>query len=295
MEEKWEIIKRCWTEESFSYYGVFHQIPAPWTKHHHKHDKAYFDDEVTEQTTKDVMNWDEEGDLYSDLWNPIVSGGTTLKELSVFPQPVQEPYPQVWMPMTSHRSIAWGARQGMNGWLLYQPNSRLAESMDLYMKESEAAGWPDRRREYAGEPFKHGWDAERHRGVITMRFVFNTDVASEKEYERWKLGHENFWGHLGPYGALALLAEEDEDLYPSDFHEGSSLFDRLLEKDLALVGSSEEIIEKLCAIKEETGYEDFGINVTMDVPGVPTEDVLKQMEAFGEDVIPYINEEYPDH
>ena len=44
--------------------------------------------------------------------NPVQATTTTLKELQVFPQPVQKPHPQLWEPVTSSRSIKWAAQKG---------------------------------------------------------------------------------------------------------------------------------------------------------------------------------------
>ncbi len=61
-EEAWEIIKRAWTEETFSYEGQF------WSYH----------------------------------------------DVSIWPRPIQQPHPPVWMPVTmSKESIEWAARQNI--------------------------------------------------------------------------------------------------------------------------------------------------------------------------------------
>jgi len=43
-------------------------------------------------------------DMHS-MGSPIMASTTTLKEISVFPQPVQKPRPPAWEPVTSERSI----------------------------------------------------------------------------------------------------------------------------------------------------------------------------------------------
>lgn len=61
-EEAWEIIRRAWTEEVFSYEGKF------WT----------------------------------------------YKDVAIWPRPVQQPHPPVWMPVTtSKESIEWAARHNV--------------------------------------------------------------------------------------------------------------------------------------------------------------------------------------
>jgi hypothetical protein len=48
-------------------------------------------------------------DMYS-MGSPIMAATTTLKEISVFPQAVQKPHPQVGEPVTSACSIRWAAQ-----------------------------------------------------------------------------------------------------------------------------------------------------------------------------------------
>ena len=42
--------------------------------------------------------------------NPLTQSATVLRELQVFPQPLQKPHPQVWEPLTTERSIRWAAQ-----------------------------------------------------------------------------------------------------------------------------------------------------------------------------------------
>ena len=63
---------------------------------------------------------------------PISSKETTLRELQVFPKPMQKPYPQIWQPLTSGRSIKYAAEHGVNGYFNASTNERLKRDMDRY-------------------------------------------------------------------------------------------------------------------------------------------------------------------
>lgn len=289
-EEKFEIIKKAWTNDMFSYHGEFHQIPPRHTKWHHALDHAYFSDDVTEYDVEDVMNWDEEGDFYSNLWNPVVSGGTTLKKIGIFPRPQQQPHPQLWQPLTSPRSIRFAAQNSINGYFIVEPNSRLKGNIDLYYEAAEEAGWPDHRPEYDGKPFKRGWDEERGRGIITCRNLFNTEIHDDETFEAWKMGLENAWSYYGPFGFASVLAEGDEELYDPSTKVTAEM---LIDKDVAIVGDADELADKCAKIGEECGYEDFHFNCWFEVPGVSGEVADEQALAFGEQVKPYLEEEFP--
>lgn len=289
-QEKFDIIKKAWTENFFSHTGEFHSIPPSWTKWHHEQDHDYLSDEVSGVDVDEILDWDEEGDFYSNLWNPVVSGGSTLKKVGVFPQPRQEPHPQLWQPLTSSRSIKWAARNGVNGYFIVEPNSRLKQNVELYYEAAEEAGWPDHRPEYDGEPFKYGWDERRNRGVITCRNVFNTEVHDDETFERWKLGLENAWSYYGAFGFAAVLAEGDEDYLDMDTHVTA---DMLLDKGTAIAGDADHIRNEIAKIKEEVGYEDFNINVWCESAGITGEEANEQLKAFADEVVPYLEEEFP--
>jgi alkanesulfonate monooxygenase SsuD/methylene tetrahydromethanopterin reductase-like flavin-dependent oxidoreductase (luciferase family) len=284
-KEKFEIINRCWSEDLVSYHGANHQIPPEYTKWHHDLDHAYFDDEVTEQSVTDVMDWNEDGDLYSDLWNQVMSGGTTLKKIAVFPQPVQKPHPQLWMPTTSHRSIRFAASHGVNGGFLPAPNDVLSDMVDIYFETAEAAGWPDRREEYMGEPLRYGWDPDAKRGVIPFRYIWNTDVASEESTKRWKMGQENIWNYYRPLLPVTGVFDVEE----GEWIPGEMIF----EHEQMLVGSTEEIIEAIATIMEEVGYDGFAFGAFFETPGIKLEEEEAQMESFADDVMPYLREQFP--
>jgi alkanesulfonate monooxygenase SsuD/methylene tetrahydromethanopterin reductase-like flavin-dependent oxidoreductase (luciferase family) len=254
-------------------------------------DRAYWEDDVSEESLDEMINWDDEGDFYSDLWNPVVSGGSTLKQISVFPQPQQDPHPQIWEPLTTPRSIEWAAKNGVNGVMNVEPNSRFAKNVETYMEAAEEAGWPDHRPEYDGEEFKYGWDEGRGRGMVTTRWIFNTDVHGDGEVlDRWKKGLENGWAFYGPFGFAAVLAEGDEELYdPSEPVDA----DTVIDKDVAIVGDTDTIRDKCAKYKEETGLTDFNMVCWFETAGFTPDEADEQIEHFGEHIIPYLEEEFP--
>lgn len=287
-KEKLAIMKAAWTEDVFSYDGEFHEVPPSWTKWHHDQDRAYFADSVTEYEVEDVIDW-KEGDIYSSsLWNPILAGGSTLRSMSVFPQPLQDPYPQLWQPVTSRRSIRGAAQEGINGYFNAEPNELLKDRVAWYMEDAEAAEWPDHRPEHDGDPFRYGWDDERNRGLAVSRFVFNTDVHDTETFERWKLGQEHAWDFYGPFGFSAIFSEDRDP-------DTKVTADMLIEEEVAIVGGTDELIEKIARIKETCGFEDFHFAPSFEIGGITGEEADEQLIAFANDVMPYLREEFPSH
>lgn len=285
--ESVELLQKAWTEDLFRFEGEHHYVPPQHTKWHHDQEKAYLNDDVTEFEVEDMMDW-AEGDVYSKsgAWTPVTSGGTTLKRLSVFPQPQQKPHPQLWLPATSYRSIKWAARNAVNCISFGDPN--VGKKMDVYMEAAEEADWPDIDPEKNGEPFKWGYDEARKRGMIIGRWIFNMDAsgADEETYERWKKGLEHGWDYFGPFGFARGIVESGD---PSDRADA----ERLIETGVAIGGDSDHIIDQISKLKENTGTEDLGLCAFFEVGGLSGEEANEQLKVMSEKVFPYLNEEFP--
>ena len=169
-EEAYEMVIKAWTQPSMSHHGEFFSIPPTYTQWNHKQTIAYFDQPGVGRTLEDVLDIGPP-DMYSG-GNPVLATTTRLREIPVYPQPMQKPYPQIWEPVTSERSTRWAAARGINGYFIVEPNSRLRTMIEMYYDEAEKQGWPDRLDR---GPFKSGWDAEKRRGVVTARYIHVVD------------------------------------------------------------------------------------------------------------------------
>src|SRR5947207_846078 len=159
-EEVIAIMKKCWTEPSFSHHGENFSVPPTYTKWNHKQTIAYFRQDEAGRRLEEVIQLGDP-DMYS-AGNPVQATTTTLKELQVFPQPVQKPHPQLWEPLTSGRSLKFAAEHGINGVMIAEPNDRLRRNIEIYYEAAEKAGFPDMHNRGR---LKFGWDAEKRRGI----------------------------------------------------------------------------------------------------------------------------------
>lgn len=301
-EEKFEILKKAWTEDLTSHNGDFHHVPPKYTIHHHTQDHAYLDDDVSEYDVEEVMDWDESGDMYSqDNTRILLSTNSKVEQIPVFPQPVQDPYPQIWMPVVSPRSTKWAASNGVNGVITLGPRSRIKPVVDNYYDAAEEAGWPDHRPEHDGEPFAYGWDEERQRGLGFYRLVFNTELADEETFERFKLGSEAIWDHLAAsYSAELLLDLSDDEVetlrerqdLDDDQHVRAD-FEMLEKKSIAVVGDGDEIADEIADICETVGFSGLNLLGYFEVPGLTGEEADTQLRGFADEVVPYLEEEFP--
>ena len=278
--EAYDIIIKCWTKPSFFHQGQFFTIPPVYTRWNHKQTIAYFSSEKAGRKLEDVLKVGPP-DPYGGP-NPVMQSATTLKELQVFPQPLQRPHPQLWEPLTTGRSIQWAAERGVNGYFIVEPNSRLKKNIEMYYEMSEKAGWPDRLNR---GKFKFGWDAEKRRGVVTCRYIHLVTPGAnrEKELARFKAALELQWDYYGPFGFAAVLAEADEPMYAIDKKVDAAL---LLKKGVALFGTPAEVGEQILRIKEQCGYEDFMFHAWFEKGGFNGEEIEAQMQHFAEEVMP---------
>jgi len=278
--EAFDLIIKCWTQESFSHRDEFFSVPPRYTKWNHKQTIAYFGLERVTQQVEDILDIGPP-DMYS-AGNPVMATTTTLKQLSVFPQPLQKPYPQIWEPLTSPRSIKFCAERGVNGYFIVEPSSRLKQNIDLYYAHAEKCGWPDRLNRGA---FKYGWDAEKRRGIVTCRYIHLVLPGMDREHElrRYKQALEVQWDYYGPFGFAAMVAEAGEA-----FTNLSAKVepDTLLRKDIALFGTPAEIVGKIMKLKEEVGYDDFMFHAWFELAGFNAAETEDQMHYFAEECMP---------
>ena len=293
--EKIEILQQAWTEPYFSYCGEFHQIPPDHTKWHNSLDRAYLE-RLEDVDIADIINWSESDDPRAS----VMDGDSLLKAITVYPQPVQTPHPQLWQPVNSKRSMRWAARRGINAVLADRPGTPVKSLIDCYYEAAAESDWPDRRSEYREEPFKYGWDESRDRGVALYKPVFNTAIADEETADRWVRGIEHLWYWFREFfpGGLAdpLDLNEAEERVLRERHslnpEDPLRLDRqiLTEKRLALIGSSEDIVNQIQQLKETYDYEDFCFIALFEASGLSGREADRQLEHFAETVLPILRE-----
>lgn len=289
-EEKFKILRDAWTEDVLEHHGQFHQIPPTWTRWHHPQERAYLADDASEHDVETYIDWREGSVTGTDLDpgypNVVTEGDSTLRAISVFPQPIQEPHPQLWEPVGSPRSIEFAARNGINPYLAgARDPTDIDRIVDLYYDAAEEAGWPDRRPEYDGEPFERPWDESRQRGFSIYVPVFNTEIADEETYERWLRGIKGYWQYLGFFGFAGGLPDVD-DRHPIK-HLRELDPEVFVDRDLYVAGDADDIVDRLAYIAETLDADDLAFDIAFESVGLTGEEADEQLEAFAERVMPY--------
>lgn len=263
-EEQYELLTKALGGDSFSHHDTFYDYPPTEMEWEEEHSYRYFEDDVSGCDSETFI--DEEG-------------GRTLEALSISPGPERNTHPQFWRACASTDAIKWAAKRGVNVCTLGTDFDVLKQVIDLYYRVSEEAGWPDRRPEYDGEPFRYGWDERRRRGVVVQTPVFNTEVATEEAFERWKLGVEFKMCLDKSKSASEELGEISVDW--SDHVEND---------DAPIVGDTDTIIDGLANLVETCGYEDLVLVPTFTSRGMRPEDRVDQLRSIARDVKPYFED-----
>ena len=284
-EEAVAIILKCWTEPSFSHRGENFSIPPTYTKWNHKQTIAYFQMDKAGRRLEDVIAVGAP-DMYS-AGNPVQATTTTLKELQVFPQPVQKPHPQIWEPLTSPRSIKWAAEHGINGVIIAEPNDRMKRNIDIYYEAAEKAAGPTcsiaAGSSTAGTP-------QKRRGIMTSRYIHITTPGKEKQ------ALDRAARAIG--AAVRLLwavrlrrrpgAAGRADVRPQqEGHGGDAARARDRHPRLQAVRDRQDHEDE----EHECGYDDFCFLGWFELGGFEGREIEDQMQLFAEEVMPVIARE----
>jgi alkanesulfonate monooxygenase SsuD/methylene tetrahydromethanopterin reductase-like flavin-dependent oxidoreductase (luciferase family) len=225
---------------------------------------AYFGMPKAGHKVEDVLRVGEPA--MSSRGSPILAATTTRQEISVFPQPVQKPHPQVGEPGTSARSSRWAAQHKVHAFTVPAPPSRLKRNLDIYYEEADKHGWPDRLQRGR---WKFGWDAEKHRGFGCCRYVhiLPNGKGHPQALPRYKEALELQWDYYGPFGFAAVLSDIGEPM--SDLHMKITA-DLIMQQEIAIVGTVEQVVEKILHIQQTCNYEDFLCTAWFEAGGYHT-------------------------
>jgi len=137
--------------------------------------------------------------------------------------------------------------------------------------------------------FKFGWDAGKRRGIMTSRYLHITRPGKEKDaLERAARALELQFDYYGPFGFSAILGRLDEPMLdPAKKVTAQMLRDR----EIAIHGSKQYVIDKIMKMRTECGYDDFCFLGWFELGGFAAEETEEQMQIFAEEVMPVIARE----
>jgi len=234
-EEAWEIVRRAWTEEVFSYAGRF------WS--------------------------------YDDV--------------AIWPRPVQQPHPPVWVPVTgSKETIEWAGRHDIPITPGLVPTRGLREDIIRY---------------YARCLAQHGHKLTPDHLIIQASvYVADSKAQAVKEagpytlyFNQTLFSHGNVSEATRQRDAGYLTADSFDYVRPENLAAVSGARERFRDMTMADVerdaeqmawGTPEEVIERITAAADHAGASTVLINVNRGA--MPQEMFMHQLQRIGSKVLP---------
>lgn len=174
-------------------------------------------------------------------------------------KPVQQPHPPIWIGANADKAIERAARIG-TCWYINPHNtiSTIKRQLDVYKKALDSLG----------KPFPDELPIRREVFVARTREEA-IEICRPYLADKYKTYHA--------WGQSKAMPEGDNNL-------GQEL-DELL-KDRFLIGSPEEVTERLVTLGRETGVNHVVMSVQW--PGMPQNLVLDTMQLLAEEVFPAV-------
>jgi alkanesulfonate monooxygenase SsuD/methylene tetrahydromethanopterin reductase-like flavin-dependent oxidoreductase (luciferase family) len=186
-----------------------------------------------------------------------------IPETTVFPQPVQQPHPPIWVTAQSPESVAATVRRGFNlmtgGFGV--PIERMADfrqQFDRLIADLQPAHVPAvgvQRAVYVTES-----EADARAAVDEARWNMRVTLSLRNNYERVERGH-----------AIPVPAEHEPDT--------DDLLDRFL-----VIGTPDTVIRQINRVKDVVGISHF--NCSFWFGDMEQARVMKSMELFAREVMP---------
>ena len=194
--------------------------------------------------------------------------------VEVWPRPVQDPHPRVWMAATtSVESFEYSGAQGFHMMLIPFLNEveELREKMQAYFRARQAAGYDSSTARVLG--------------------VYHTYVGESSAEARAAAAPGLHEYHSAAQTAHSLTpGMADPESYRSHEKHRSAMkrltFDELVEQNRVLVGSAEEVREKVEYVRERLYLTDLAGNFALG--GLSDGQARASMRRFIEDVAPKI-------
>ncbi len=231
-EEAYEVIRRAWTEDSFSFEG----------KHYN------------------------------------------YKDVSIWPRPVQQPHPKVWVPVTSSKeTIEWAAANNIGITPGVMAGSARVDTLRYYAQCQAQYG-----RKVKPEDLNIMVDcyvADSKAKAVEeyapyLMYFFNTlllyDHVTQQNIQKGYYSSKSFQ-HLRE-GKKGTLAED-----ATVFHEWTVDAVRKY-VDQMPIGTADEVVEKIIAECEEAGAQN--VLLVCNRGGMPQEMFMNQVHRIGKEVLP---------
>ena len=182
----------------------------------------------------------------------------------LFPHPVQQPHPPIFLAGATERSIGLAGRMGFGLFLSsWTPNAELARQTKVYRAALE-----ETPPEFRKNP------ARGHVDIARWVYVAETDAKAKRESEAGIMRNLHHFSSGHTSGYLGTVSQ--------DVGSNQRDYDALT-RDIILHGSPATVVEKIETLRAMTGVESIMLHYP---PWYGTEKALASLELFAGEVIP---------
>lgn len=211
---------------------------------------------------RDIFSW--EGEHYH------------FRYVSIWPRPYQQPTPPIWVSGTTPRLVEWTARQGYTLCNLLSTYEDTANSFRLYRRTARAAGLPEPGPDkFAYLSLCHVAETEEKAREVGRKLLWYLKAG------RQRIGAAIPPGYSSPSAAVAALRGRLGAIRRQSFEQ-------LVEEGIALVGTPDQVAEKIRRLYATTGV---GNLILMTQAGEMTSnEVRDSLLLFHEKVMPSVRD-----
>jgi hypothetical protein len=124
---------------------------------------------------------------------------------------------------------------------------------------------------------------------MTSRYLHITRPGKEKEaLERAAQAIELQFDYYGPFGFGAVVARLNEPMFDLNKKVTAQM---LRDREIAIHGSKQYVIDTIMKMRQECGYDDFCFLGWFELGGFAAKEIEEQMQIFAEEVMPVLARE----
>jgi len=210
-----------------------------------------------------------------------------FKNCAIWPRPLQQPHPPVWVAARSAESIEWCVARHIPIAQVYQSTGQIEDTFSYYRKVAKEAGWEADPGQFILCRHIHVADTdEKARAVAEgpLRYFFtlwnrgfnegNTDVSKDQQQVRQAMVSQK---------SFSYFREGNEKRI--NFHPLS--WEELLETGFIIAGNPDTVARQLNEQMRQTGADHFmGM---FHIGNLAHEKVVESLELFHKAVMPQLN------
>lgn len=178
------------------------------------------------------------------------------EEITLYPQPVQQPHPPIWVAGTSSDTLAWAGRNGYHVMTVGHPHppEKVRAGVEAWKNGLREAGHDPRTRHCQFHVRTHVNESNEHACALATPAITRYDAIS-------RIGRKS-----------SLVATENYD------------WDGMLAAGRNLYGDPEQCIRTIRNAARH--YEFDTLTTTFNFGGLPHDEIMKSMRLFAREVIP---------